>query len=725
MGNLRIRGNWLGALLGVGLCSGTFCAAADLADRIPDTAVITAEWHQIGGDGTLVNAVRAILDSPVVKADSDRDMVDFRQFLTFVDLASRKSGIVAVMPGNEGGPAELACVVDGGSEIGQLEATLKQALRSGDEVRQPQAVTINDVSFTAYGSERDAMHVGVQDHYLLLSWGKHAAETLAGAGTFKPLSQDPEYAAVHQKFKPQSEWRASVYANIQSGLQMLGARKSAAGPEALQVMDALGVEQFKALFIQFDGSDIGPRMVSYLHCPKADGSLAQLWRQSAVTDADVALIPRDAYWANVSKFDLAALYREGLTVAEKLEPTAPATVEGVMSGVRQMLGYSPSTDLLPVFGDTWQIYDAPDHGGLLVTGMVLVNNVRDADALQGMLQRTVDYFAPLAAQGNVKLTLKEMKQGGHVIHYLLIGGVPVPIAPAWTFVDKHWAFALAPQTLAAALPQLDPASRRSSLLDNSDYKAARAKLPKALTSVHYADAQNANRLWYPLTLLVATAAASGTAGSDHPFDLAAVPNFRDFTAGLHNLVSGSSFDAEGLVSTTYGATPGTMLISGNADIVTLATMTSVLLPSLSRARELAKRTVCMSNIRGVGMGCWIYANDHKDEFPKELNELVKLGMVTPAQFVCPSAGTTEQDAENYLNGRGSVGWTYISGQNSRSDVRNVLMFESLSHHDGEGGGVLFIDSHVQFMKPAELREAVVETYKRLNRESEIPAKFRD
>lgn len=42
---------------------------------------------------------------------------------------------------------------------------------------------------------------------------------------------------------------------------------------------------------------------------------------------------------------------------------------------------------------------------------------------------------------------------------------------------------------------------------------------------------------------------------------------------------------------------------------------AILLPSLSRARELAKRAVCASNLRGLGQGCYIYGNDNQEWFP--------------------------------------------------------------------------------------------------------------
>jgi prepilin-type N-terminal cleavage/methylation domain-containing protein/prepilin-type processing-associated H-X9-DG protein len=50
-------------------------------------------------------------------------------------------------------------------------------------------------------------------------------------------------------------------------------------------------------------------------------------------------------------------------------------------------------------------------------------------------------------------------------------------------------------------------------------------------------------------------------------------------------------------------------------IAIIALLISILLPSLSRARELSKRLVCASNIKGVGTSCKIYANENQEKWP--------------------------------------------------------------------------------------------------------------
>ena len=50
-------------------------------------------------------------------------------------------------------------------------------------------------------------------------------------------------------------------------------------------------------------------------------------------------------------------------------------------------------------------------------------------------------------------------------------------------------------------------------------------------------------------------------------------------------------------------------------VAIIALLISILLPSLSRARELSKRLVCASNVKGMGTAFKIYANDYDEAWP--------------------------------------------------------------------------------------------------------------
>jgi prepilin-type N-terminal cleavage/methylation domain-containing protein/prepilin-type processing-associated H-X9-DG protein len=50
-------------------------------------------------------------------------------------------------------------------------------------------------------------------------------------------------------------------------------------------------------------------------------------------------------------------------------------------------------------------------------------------------------------------------------------------------------------------------------------------------------------------------------------------------------------------------------------VAIIALLIAILLPSLTRAREQAKRTVCLSNLREIGLAVQMYGHEHRDAIP--------------------------------------------------------------------------------------------------------------
>jgi len=137
-------------------------------------------------------------------------------------------------------------------------------------------------------------------------------------------------------------------------------------------------------------------------------------------------------------------------------------------------------------------------------------------------------------------------------------------------------------------------------------------------------------------------------------------------------------------------------------VAIIALLISILLPSLSRARELSKRLVCQANVKGIGTSCKIYANENEESWPipdhnpvsttpkqwwtlpyntgtetpnriypsnststvlsttRAFWMLVRTGDNTPKQYTCPSSGDTEDPAQNIDVYYDFYGLDYIS-----------------------------------------------------------------
>ncbi len=64
----------------------------------------------------------------------------------------------------------------------------------------------------------------------------------------------------------------------------------------------------------------------------------------------------------------------------------------------------------------------------------------------------------------------------------------------------------------------------------------------------------------------------------------------------------------------------------------IATLFSMVMPAVSGARSMAQRTMCMSNLRQVGIATLAYAGDYEDRLPSARNDSVTSAAQSPAWF---------------------------------------------------------------------------------------------
>ena len=165
-------------------------------------------------------------------------------------------------------------------------------------------------------------------------------------------------------------------------------------------------------------------------------------------------------------------------------------------------------------------------------------------------------------------------------------------------------------------------------------------------------------------------------------------------------------------------------------IAIIAILAAMLLPALARAREQARRAVCVSNLKQIGLGMHMYAQDYDENFPYK----VAGSYGSPAQqqkiaeaslsclsnyisaaktFVCPSGGDTAASAVERLS-MVSLSYAYYISQTESTATDTAIAadqnardtvawdtdgeFDTDAPHGTEGGNFLFIDGHVKWHK---------------------------
>ncbi len=686
------------------------------AELAPSDASVYVGWTGSPQGWEILRLASAAMNAPLVQDEvlGGNDAVS-RGF-ALLDQVTRYNGALAVFggAGTAGQPMELdyGLVVAAGGESGKLASAMRDYLAALLPELSPEAQVVDGVSFSCLRQpekERVTLWAAHGDAFVLAG-SEAAAKRLVGrlAGARPAIADNPHYRDAMQRIEPAPRgWSLTALVDMKLYVDFVRAI-AASGDESPAVdatLAAFGLDKIPYLALHLDEVDYGLRMSSYT--PLGGGGLLdRFMRQAPLTDADVAVVPKDAYFAMITNLDLVPAWEAAMTALGDVDPGVRALVEGAVTAAAQPLGFSLTGDLLPALGDTWVLYDAPSHAGLLFSGIVLVADVKDRDRLEGMLARTVELFGQLAEGSPARIELKKGRFGGREVSYVLVGGLPVPIAPAWGFVDGRWIFSLFPQTVALAMEQADPAARKDSLLDSADFKAARPLLPAQAVGMYYADAQAGARTWYGLALLARTMTASLSANTPQPFDLAAVPPFpKSRTAAHRAMVSVNAVTPDGVLGRTVGlSAPATLMAESGLVLPVLAT--AIAAPSLTQAREAGQRAATHRNLRQVGMGLLTYAAEHDGRFPPTLETLVE------AEFVTKDVLRSAQPPGRTF--------TYIAGQNmGTTDARDVLAYEL--RLEDFGASVLFADGHVEWLSLPAARGAIRETYRRLGRESEIPA----
>ncbi len=684
------------------------------ADKLPDGAVAYLGWNDLGHawglDEVSPGAVRDLIQ---LLGEDDRDVRVASELAALALMALRAQGGAALYhtPAKGDGPGlTLLSLVNPGDQRDAFEAQVSAMAgkpddtrtlaiggatlhRLSDESEKPLAAwTATPAGYLLIVSDADADTLGA----LVSRIGKGGA-SLAGSAAMKsalgPIT--PSSGAGMVFF---ADVRALVEQFAKPGLAAAAENE----PWAARLMDALRIEGVQSIYAQtIAGEDTSSQTFVRLEGPRR--GLLKLLDQKPLSEDDLKLLPAGLYWGSVSNLDLLALWNEAQSVIESVNPDLLPQVEGGLSAARAVVGFSITDDLLPALGDTWALFDTPAHGGFYGSGTVLVAEANDAKRLNGILLRLVEILTPILAQQGVQLSANEVESGARTVHYVVIGGVPSPVAPAWTFADGRFVFGLLPQTVAIAADEIDPATRGPRLIDDAGVRAALAASSDPLIGFDTADTHYLMHMVHGL--LTHGVAALASMSPQKPEALARLPHLSTFLKGPRYSSSTARTTADGVLYETRGAS----LAAGSAAAV--AVLISVLLPSLSRAREQAKRVKSMSNLRQIGMGLHMYAVDNQDRFPDSLQALLDKQYLQ-GEDVLRSPLQPDQ---------GAVSYVYIPGlqlTRLQRPAQTIVAYEKIASN--EGTHVLFADAHVRWMSYYEFREALEETYKLLGREGEIP-----
>jgi len=336
------------------------------------------------------------------------------------------------------------------------------------------------------------------------------------------------------------------------------------------------------------------------------------------------------------------------------------------------------------------LMDAPNGGIVIIAGL------KDT-ALWEKSMSALGHFA--AAKSDGMLQVSSQVQEERTMHTWVI--MPLAMAqvmPCWTVMGDKVVIASNPTLFNLAVAQIGSGTK--SIRGSEGFKKVTAKLPENLISFRYSNSKvQFNQLmmsmqqFWPMATMVAA-----KEGLTLPFIL---PSLSHIAEDMGPSCEYSWYDSEGYRShyRGVGIEPSLGAVAGGALGV------GIMMPALARTRQIARRVVSGTNLSGIGKALLIYANDYDDQFPPNLQELVEKVDLSPKILDAPQKPKSF-DGPSYI---------YIAGQNTSMNPGNIIVYENPAFCR-EGVNVLFIDCHVQWMKPDEFLSELEATYKRLGRE---------
>lgn len=477
--------------------------------------------------------------------------------------------------------------------------------------------------------------------------------------------------------------------------------------------DELGLRNLKQ--VVYAGGFTGTDWQTEAHIGATDirNTLLRVMAGEPVTDAELALAPRNATWVSAQRFDAGVLMDTIRGIARAMGDQPAAGFERALGEARRNLGIDLEADLVRALGSAWVVYHERGIAGPMGLGFVAVNPLKDAGKAEASLAAVENKLnAMLEAEppeSRVPFRFKTVQQGETTIHSF---AAPM-VSPSWAVKDGRLYVSLFPQAIATA--DLYAKQAGNTILQNEGFQAMRARLgQQAATGVMFADLPQTAPTIYPNYLMLAQM-ASAAAPDAPPGAAMMLPPLDKILPHLAPAGSVAWTDDAGWHHRAISPFPGGTLLSHQAAFSggpgAWFLGAGVALPSLVRAREVARDTQALSNLRQIGMAVHMYANDHKGELPPSFAELVpylggnlRLFASPRSRDAVPDPAAMEPAAlRDWFTTASAL--VYVRPADKLSQVRNaaetVLAFER-PWNAGDGTlALVFLDGHAETLPLAE------------------------
>jgi hypothetical protein len=440
---------------------------------------------------------------------------------------------------------------------------------------------------------------GVKGRYFILGIGEGEIEGMKERARTEP----PAWLAQIARQLPVERRSTVTYLDVKAVRDLF--LPLADDPMVARVVDALGLGNVTSL-VSVTGLD-KPGFVSraLVGLEGEPQGLFRLAYGKPLAAEDLAPIPSDATIALAARIDPEQVLETILSVAGKIDPHARDDVEEGIGEMEEALGFNLRRDVLAALGDTCRLYNSPGEGGLVITGLTAVVDVKDRQRLAATHAKFLAVAKAEMERRRRGPRIEQFEFAGHDVFTFNARDDDFPLAPSWCLTDDALVIAPFPQNVKAYLARGEDHEPITAVPE----VAGLVEPASGPVLLAYVDAKSVFETAYPLVLMVAQAAMADL-GREMGIDLSVsmLPSAKAIGSHLGPSVAALRRTEAGIEITSMQTLPGGNPAASAPIAVALA------LPAVQSARGAARSVQSMNNMKQIALALHNYHDVYKS-FP--------------------------------------------------------------------------------------------------------------
>jgi len=363
---------------------------------------------------------------------------------------------------------------------------------------------------------------------------------------------------------------------------------------------AAGLEKLRSIAAEIRVVDGGLYMRVRLATPAPHGGMLGAFLASQLTEEDLKLLPRDADVAGVFKVSGPRFRQAGEALGEIGQINDDIACSA--AELEEKTGVSMAEDVFGCLGETWTYHGRTNAAGQ-VERLIISADVTDAARLSSSLEKLTAYAAEAGAAEGLRFTTEQV--GQLTVHSLVFPqdfSLPLlagKLVPSWCVHGNRLYISLSPAALAPV-----EEGYTESLADDEAFARARAYLSGQASSLTYVNTP----------ALLANLAQLRLAGQETE-----AAELATLAEGCLPQVQAIWADEGGVTIEGYSSGMPSRHIFQTP--VLTAPMVALALPSLQRAKQMAKETLSVNRLRQIHYGMLFYADVNDGALPPHLQAL--------------------------------------------------------------------------------------------------------